>query len=121
MADTPNRWATPSSSTSAAEVLYGTERFDQLLPAYIEIPAAFFEGNNIWTGAYYNIGMRGWEAVRLTSKPGIDPVLAQHHIRTLMLSIIPEDHTTMGYKEAAISWLLSLWFEEPTIQQLTGK
>lgn len=121
MADTPTRWATPNSEIMADEVLYGTTRFDQLLPAYMEIPALFFEGNNIWTGAYYNVGMRGWEAVSLKAKSGINPVLAHHHIRALMLSRVPEDHTTMGYKEAAVSWLLSLWFEEPTILQLTGR
>lgn len=88
----------------------GREVFD-MIPAIRDIPDVYFgptSGNPFVAlqAAWQSRGIFDWE---LRPKPGIDEMAAIRHLMAVMRSIGLPD----GYKAAAVSYMMSMWFEEP--------
>lgn len=80
-----------------------------LMPPYDAIPDEF----RGWRGTKWNDLFSDWFYTGLTEldlkpKPGIDKEQALRHIKTVMGSWEPKHE----HKEAAVAYLLSLWFED---------
>lgn len=79
-----------------------------LLPAWSEIPEEFRRDRTPWNDfasrAFFGFKQRYKIS---TPRDGVDIQAAYRHIRTLLGSYEPKHE----HKEAAVAWLLSLWFE----------
>jgi len=87
-----------------------------LLPPEQQIPSEFWDGQTPWnqlTSRWFFHGLKG----TFVPKPGIDLELALRHIKTILGSFEPQHE----HKEAAVAYLMSLWFEKfvPTPERET--
>jgi hypothetical protein len=83
-----------------------------LMPPVDSIPDDFADPNNhdnIWRKLFSDWFFNGLKSLDLTPKENIDPNKAARHIRAIMGSWEPKHE----YKTAAVSYLLSLWFDNP--------
>lgn len=83
-----------------------------LMPAWDDIPDEFkhhrFMGDH-WTAIVGQWFFRGLsEKTQFVPKPGIDAKVALAHLRTIMGSYEPKHE----HKEAAVAYLMSLWFKK---------
>lgn len=81
-----------------------------LMPPMEAIPDEFknwhgTEWNRLFADWFYS----GLKSLDLTPQPGIDKDAALRHIKTVMGSWEPKHE----HKEAAVAYLLSLWFTDP--------
>lgn len=80
-----------------------------LMPAWKDIPANFRSGNQL---TEWNKIVRAWfffGLAKLEVKPreGVDRHMAMRHLAAIMRSFEPKHE----HKEAAVAYLMSLWFE----------
>ena len=83
----------------------------ELMPRMEDIPKEFKDRNNgtEWNRLFGDWFYNGLESLDLTPKEGIDKEQALRHIQTVMGSWEPKHE----HKEAAVAYLLSLWFTDP--------
>jgi hypothetical protein len=82
----------------------------RLMPRYDDIPREFkdWNGPGRWNKVVSDWFYRGLKDVEWVPKPGIDPQKALRHLKVIMGSWDPRHE----HKEAAVAYLLSLWFED---------
>lgn len=80
------------------------------MPAMKDIPEEFkYNSKNKWSKITSRWFFRGLpKTTKFICKPGIDKNMALQHISGILQSFEP-DHE---HKESAVSYLLSLWFED---------
>jgi hypothetical protein len=81
-------------------------RVSHLMPAYGHVPDEFKRGGNPWvelTSRWFYSGLKG---ATFTPKDGIDKAKALRHLSAVIGSYEPKHE----HKEAAVAYLLSLWF-----------
>lgn len=82
-----------------------------LMPKWEEIPEEFREFRGTPWNEIFNVWFySGLKNMKATPKPGIDRNKAIRHIMTIMRSFEPKHE----HKEAAVSFLMSEWFESIT-------
>lgn len=87
-----------------------------LMPPYEDIPDEFKDWNskNKWNDAVSTWFFKGLpKGTTITPKEGIDPAKAMKHLATIMRSFEPKHE----HKEAAVAYLMSLWFEDINIRE----
>ena len=110
--ETESPWAQPQPVDDAT-LAFPASVVERLMPPYNEIPKEFKNWNNetSWnklTGRWF---FEGLNDVKWDAKPGIDPAVALRHIKTIMRSYEPKHE----HKEAAVAYLMSLWFKRVTV------
>ena len=78
-----------------------------LMPTREEIPEDFLRGRTKWNDLVGHWFFRGLEGAEFTPRDGIDQAKALSHIKTVLGSFEPKHE----HKEAAVAYLLSLWFK----------
>lgn len=100
-------WSQPKP-TIGMDVAFGPRNMKEFLPAEEEIPEEFwrYPGTkwNQLTSTWFFEGLKG----QFVPKPGIDLKAALGHLKTIMVSFDPKHE----HKEAGVSYLMSLWFED---------
>lgn len=93
---------------SEVELAFGGR--PELLPVWDSIPSEFKDHfGTRWNRLFNQWFYKGLPAgVRWIPKPGIDVRAALNHIQAVMCSWDPKHE----HKEAAVAFLLSLWFED---------
>lgn len=104
---TESKWATPRDVVSDLELAFGGE--EGLWPAWVDIPDEFKSMNHPWAQWQSEWFYRGLKTTP-TAKDGIDADLAIRHLAAIQRSWAPKHE----HKQAAVAYLASLWFEEPT-------
>lgn len=80
-----------------------------LAPPYKEIPQEFRDGRTEWNALVNDWFFRGLKELKSQPKADIDRADALGHLRAILASFdLSHEH-----KEAAVAYLLSLWFENP--------
>jgi len=79
-----------------------------LMPKYCDIPDEFKNGYTEWNKIFANWFYCGIKMIKVVPKEGIDKAKAIRHITAIMGSYEPKHE----HKEAAVSYLLSQWFDE---------
>lgn len=103
-----NRWLCPSDVSQAAMAFGGD--MDRVLPKWDEIPKDFQRHH----GTKWNKIQSRWffmglpEGTDFKPKAGIDANRALRHLATIQRSFEPKHE----HKEAAVAWLMSLWFAD---------
>ena len=83
-------------------------RVAHLMPPMAEIPLEFRRHNGTRWNVFFNTWFYSGASIKgFIPKPGVDEKLAWRHIQTIAGSFEPRHE----HKEAAIAYLLSLWFE----------
>jgi hypothetical protein len=95
------------------EVAFGARAMD-LMPPMSEIPDEFCNPNrrNKWLTIQRDWFFSGLRNVTWTPKPGIDQTAAIRHLKAIQGSWEPKHE----HKEAAVAYLLSLWFDDVTYE-----
>lgn len=81
----------------------------KLLPKYADLPEDFKRDRTPFNKLVREWFFRGLNKSLLTPKPGIDKDKALRHLKAIMCSWEPKHE----HKEAGVSYLMSLWFEQP--------
>lgn len=92
---------------SAATAAFPAE-VSNLMPPYKEIPTEFLHRITKWSDFVSDWVFLGVKIVELEPKEGIDKKLAMRHLHAIMGSFEPKHE----HKEAAVAYLLSLWFKD---------
>jgi hypothetical protein len=79
-----------------------------MMPKWEAIPDEFKRGSTMWNRFFNDMFHVGIKNVEMSPKTGIDPKLAFRHIKAISGSFQPKHE----HKEAAVSYLLSQWFED---------
>ena len=79
-----------------------------MMPPYESVPQEFKRGTTKWNTLFSEWFYAGLKSLVLTPKPGIDRGEALGVIKAVMGSFEPKHE----HKEAAVAYLLSLWFED---------
>ncbi len=79
-----------------------------LMPKMEDIPDEFKHGHTKWNKFFSDMFFSGLDSMEFGRKEGIDPELAWRHIQCITGSFEPKHQ----HKEAAVAYLLSLWFED---------
>lgn len=82
-----------------------------LMPAYDKVPDEFKRGRNAWVRLMTTWFYKGLVGAKFTPKAGIDKTKALRHISAVIGSFEPKHE----HKEAAVAYLLSLWFDRVEI------
>lgn len=83
----------------------------RLMPKWEEIPEEFKKfGGTPWNAIFNEWFYSGLKDMKAVPKPGVDRNKALRHILTIMRSYEPKHE----HKEAAVSFLMSEWFESIT-------
>lgn len=82
---------------------------DGIMPAMSDIPEEY-PNSSKWRSSFSHFFYLGARDLEFFPKEGIDPKLAWRHVRTIMGSFMPKHE----HKEAACSYLMSLWFDDIT-------
>lgn len=88
-------------------------KVSHLMPKYEDIPKEFKDGHTKWNDFFRDSFYCGISDLKLCPKAGIDPQKAIRHVRSVMGSFEPKHE----HKEAAVAYLMSLWFEDATWQR----
>lgn len=102
----------PMAGLTKLDVVFGAvDKIQQLLPRWEDLPEDFKTGyGSPWCKLPSDWFFRGVDLSPLNSKKGIDKVAAIDHLSALLHSFFPAHE----HKTAAVAYLASLWFEEPT-------
>ena len=84
----------------------------RLMPTWDEIPAEFKRQDNPWAEWQRRWFFKGLQG-RPSPKQGIDGNKAMRHLSVIQRSFEPKHE----HKEAAVAYLASLWFTNPTDNQ----
>ncbi len=79
-----------------------------LMPPMEDIPEEFMRMHGKWNELTTCWFFRGVKDLELKPKEGIDQDVALRHIRAILGSYEPKH----AHKEAAVAYLLSLWFDD---------
>ena len=80
-----------------------------LMPSYEDIPKEFrILSDNKWARFTAQWFFEGVDAKRLVPREGVDRTEALRHCSAILRSFEPKHE----HKEAAVAYLLSLWFED---------
>jgi hypothetical protein len=91
------------------EIVFATD-VKKLMPPMADIPSEFKRsGGTVWNDLFSDWFFLGLKELHLKPKNGISKEDAMGHIRAIMTSWDPSHED----KEAAVSYLLSIWFESP--------
>ena len=102
----------------AVEAVFGCARIDNLIPKWEAIPKEFKDGNTKWNKLFHVWFYEGLEkGAEFRPKAGVDKTKALRHIRAVMSSFDPKHE----HKEAAVSYMLSEWFEDVVYQAKKGR
>lgn len=82
---------------------------DGIMPSISDIPEEF-PNDRKWRSMFCDFFFCGAKDLKFSPKEGIDQVMAWRHVRTIMGSFMPKHE----HKEAACSYLMSLWFDDIT-------
>jgi len=109
-----SKWDKPKD-VETVDIAFGPRNIDDLLPTFEEIPDEFHRGsrnkwNNIFSQWFFS-GLSG--DTKFVMKDDIDYDKAIRHIRSVMTSWAPKHER----KEAEVSYLMSLWFEDIIIPE----
>jgi hypothetical protein len=86
-----------------------------LKPTWEEIPAEFKRHDGTpWNTLFNKWFYSGLDATSLQEKPGIAKGTALRHVRAIAGSYEPKHE----HKEAAVAYLMSLWFEESSVKKV---
>lgn len=88
--------------------LKGGENVFDLMPKYNELPEEFTRGNTKWNDATSRWFFSGIQKSQFTVKEGIDADIAFRHIGRVISDWSPKHE----HKEAAVAYLMSLWFKD---------
>jgi hypothetical protein len=88
-----------------------------LMPAMADIPKEFHRGNTDWNRLQSKWFFQGIDARIFQAKPGIDRNHAMGHLQAIQGSFEPKHE----HKEAAVAYLMSLWFEHTKYIQDAAK
>lgn len=108
-------WSTPGV-VSDTDVSFGAGL--GMFPTIAEIPDEFnmYSGDRtIWNKVFSEWFFKGMNAGVLVAKKGIDNTKAIRYLTALMRSWEPKH----GHKEAAVAYLMSLWFETPNLKKIS--
>lgn len=108
MAETMDRWAVPCD-VKDLDIVFGLVELSKF-PTREEIPDEFWRGYGVWNKVFNQWFFKGIDPIIFVPKPGIDKKKALQHLAGMMGSFAPKHE----HKEAAVSYLMSRWFEEPT-------
>ena len=111
MATQKRSWDQPHDVDSIAAVLPGSI-VGTLLPPMSEIPEEFREHRGAWCVIAMRLFFSGGRFPHV--KPGIDADQAERHLMAVLGSFDPKHE----HKEAAAGWLLSMWCETPTLEDI---
>lgn len=78
------------------------------MPPYSEIPEEFLWANGKWNEFFSDMFYSGIKDLKLNPRDGVDTRKALRHMRCVASSYEPEHE----HKEAAVAYLMSLWFED---------
>lgn len=103
------RWAQPHEVSVLEAAFSGV--VSHLMPAYDEIPAEFQRHRGtLWNRVQMQWFYRGIDPAGFVPKPGIERDAALRHLKAIQGSFEPKHE----HKEAAVAYLMSLWFEDYT-------
>ena len=82
---------------------------EHLMPKWQDIPGGFKNGNmrTEWNQLVSAWFFRGLSSLKLVPMDGVDTSKAMRHLSAIMRSYEPKHE----HKEAAVAYLMSLWFE----------
>lgn len=92
-------------------------KVSHLMPNMSDIPREFDGGNTKWNKLFSDWFYCGLSKLELTPKDDISRDVALRHISTIMRSFEPKHE----HKEAAVAYLLSLWFSDATWERAERK
>lgn len=90
-------------------VLGGSSNLKALMPRWEDIPDEFRRGHTRFNEIQSEWFFRGLPVWPLDPKPGIDHRKALAHLSAIQRSFEPQHE----HKEAAVAYLLSLWYDVP--------
>ena len=79
-----------------------------LMPKMEDIPLEFQKGHNKWHLFFNDYFFSGVDDLEFNRKEGIDSEMAWRHIQCIIGSYEPKHQ----HKEAAVAYLMSLWFDD---------
>lgn len=100
-----NKWHLPTK-VGDVDVAFPAS-VKHLMPSMEEIPKEFQRGRTYWSTLTSEWFFRGLKSLP-TSKEGVDRNQALRHLKCIMGSFEPRHE----HKEAAVAYLMSLWFIE---------
>lgn len=108
----PHRFAQPHDVDGLTAMLGADRDVSRLIPKMENIPWDFKAPNttNPFVALQRRWFFEGVKTSEFTAKPGIDRGKALRHLGAIQRSFEP----SCEHKEAAVAFLMSLWFEEPT-------
>lgn len=101
-------WTKPHE-ISVLETVFGIQREDQM-PSMEDIPEDFKRESDPWVKLQQTWFFRGLEGYSFEPREGVDPKAAGAHLVAIQKSFMPKHE----HKEAAVAYLMSLWFESIT-------
>lgn len=96
-----NDWTKPRDITLYDQALLHMPRYD-------DIPDEFKDHHNKWAYIAAQWFFKGLRGATFTPKSGIDKSTALRHLACIQSSFDPQH----GHKQAAVAYLMSLWFED---------
>jgi hypothetical protein len=110
------KWARPTP-VSDVEIAFGVGVVERLMPPMAEIPVEFksLNSRNRWIVCQQDWFFTGLRDVVWSPKEGVDTIAALRHLKAIQGSWDPKHE----HKQAAVAYLLSLWFDDVTYK--TGK
>lgn len=103
-------WKHPQAVDGIATVFGGD--VDRLMPPMSEIPDEFHHGHTEWNRVQQDWFFRGLKGAEWEPKDGIDLAAALRHLKAIQSSWAPKHE----HKEAAVAYLMSLWFDAVTYE-----
>ena len=103
------RFAAPHDVDNITAVMGGGREVFALMPRMEEIPPEFRARDGYWQAIQRQWFFSGLDARIFHQRLGIDRRKALAHLSAIQRSFEPSHE----HKMAAVSWLLSLWFEGP--------
>jgi hypothetical protein len=103
-------WRKPAD-VSDLEMAFGTTAL-KLMPLMSEIPEEFKRDHNRWVKVQQDWFFYGLKGAKWTPKNGIEPEAALRHLKVIQGSWEPKHE----HKQAAVAYLISLWFEDVTYE-----
>lgn len=106
------RFAAPFELDRMTGLMGATDDVCRLMPAMADIPEEFRRN---YDNSFVRLQARwfhtGFGRGELRARPGIDHAKALRHLEAIQRSFEPAHE----HKQAAVAYLMSLWFEEPKL------
>ena len=102
----PDRWNKPATLQELEE--NDRKVFQPVMPGWDEIPDEFKHGQGKWNKVQSTWFFKGLKGAEFKPKAGIHLDQALNHLGSIQGSWNPAHE----HKEAAVAWLMSLWFDD---------